>query len=1684
MSRPGKVLRINILDWRKLVERSCALFFLLLLTSPLSALVISEIHYNPFGTGDVLEFIEITNDAGTPEDLSGYSFVEGVFFKFPQGTILNGDDIIVVCANEEAIRSVYGIENVLGNFTGQLDNGGDRLTLVNHVGVVVETMSYRDEGKWPVGPDGGGHTLVIRSRYLDSNEPESWTQSPELGGSPGKPNFTEDAEPDIDETVLVDIGDDWRYRKGTQPFSDPPDAWREDGFDDSDWLIGPSGFGMGDDDDTTILDDMEDNYTSFAIRTTFTLTADQLDGTGTFFFGINFDDGFCAFLNGTELASENCPEEIVWNEVATRPREATEEMFFSINPQSLRVGDNLLAIVGFNRAIGSNDLSLLPRVVERRPIVEGATPRAELRIFFNELSRASTGEDRWVELYNDHSIARNLSGFRVTDGATGEFVFPPDSSLAPRGFVVLGESDTSLDLSTDQVRLFLFDPDGFVVAAEVFDQQPPPELAVIDFSEARFPDGGRAGWITEVRSPGAENVVARITDVVINEIYYHPPEDRPGEFIEFYNRGKEAADMSGFQLTEGIGFTFPLGTMLAPGNYLVLAREPEILEEHYSIDAGVAAVLGPYEGELANGGENIRLVDRLGNLVDEVRYHDGGRWSAWADGGGASLELIDPSQDNDFAAAWGASDESDKSEWEELGFSVPEYVPGKVSELHLLLPERGICHIDDVMITAPGFATRAIVDEGEIWKYKKGTQAFSVPALAWVEDGFDDGGWLEGPSGFGMGDGDDNTVLDDMRWNYTSVAIRKTFEITQEDLDAPGEIQLGMDYDDGFCAFLNGVELTRERCPHDVSWNASATASREAGEEEFFPIPTERLRVGQNLLAIVGYNKAVNGLDFSLIPRVVRRVQSVHGENHIPNPGFEVDTRPWRIEGTHGHSERITTDSHSGNACLKLVATAKGDDRCNRIETDTSPSLKEQQHYDVSLWARWLQGSSLIILHGAFAPGPFVPIWEVNLSTNSMGGRVRMTVPWNLGTPGEENSLRARLRETEGSDNLGPVIAGVRHLPLSPVQGEFARVTARVSDSNDVASVQVFFKQNSAAQFESRELFDNGSHNDGDAGDGVYGGALPGFVINTKVTFYIEATDTLGAIGRFPVEAPERTCVFMVEGPVAERIQVVLDDRATTELNTRPLHSNDLVDGTFIFRDDGAYYNIGMRYRGSPWGRPSRQSMRIAFSKDQRFHRGYKDINISNRDRNDGVAGFLLRRHGTVEAPVPAAEYHYVRTRFNGQSWGAPGVFQTYDRSLIEQWYGQDAAEGGVCLKADGRKRFNNQCTLDGWDEATLIHIGEHTEDYRFYWRHAMHQTRDDWQPLMTLTGVVDPRQSSDAEFDEQLDTILDVEQFSRVLGVRIVIADVDGLFITNGHNGYMYWDPISGRFNYFPFDMGLTFGSTTPNLFAVRDARARRILDHPRSQRTYFRVVDEYINGYGSEEVAGPYLDALQESPASLGGGMKNHLRATSSFLRGQLSGVTDVPFRILTNGGNDFVTSATTVALEGEAPIRVASLLWSINGDEPRALDVQWSGTSRRPIRWNASIALPAADNDLEIFGIAGNDTVFYTAAISISTSARPRVSFLRGDCDQSGAFTFTDAIIHLEFLLLGLHEELLTCFDACDSDDSGEADFTDAIYSLKVIFLGDGTIPPPGSTDCGVDPTEGGNDVSGCDSFSACP
>ena len=251
---------------------------------PVGAVVISEINFNPPVGSENLEFIEITNDTSTPEDISGYTFVSGVSFTFPRGTILGARHSIAVCADVDAVREHHGLGDdiALGNYAGRLDSGGERITLVNHGGVVLQSLRYRDEGKWPVGADGTGHTLVLRGAHLDSKEPEHWTISRELGGSPG---LVEGEEPPLQ--AVVGEGEEWSYAKGTGPFSDPPTAWREPEFDDSGWLVGPSGFGYRDGDDATELDDMQGSYTSVAIRKRLQLTQKDFDSPGDLILGMD-----------------------------------------------------------------------------------------------------------------------------------------------------------------------------------------------------------------------------------------------------------------------------------------------------------------------------------------------------------------------------------------------------------------------------------------------------------------------------------------------------------------------------------------------------------------------------------------------------------------------------------------------------------------------------------------------------------------------------------------------------------------------------------------------------------------------------------------------------------------------------------------------------------------------------------------------------------------------------------------------------------------------------------------------------------------------------------------------------------------------------------------------------------------------------------------------------------------------------------------------------------------------------------------------------------------------------------------------------------------------------------------------------------------------------------------------------
>ncbi len=114
----------------------------------------------------------------------------------------------------------------------------------------------------------------------------------------------------------------------------------------------------------------------------------------------------------------------------------------------------------------------------------------------------------------------------------------------------------------------------------------------------------------------------------------------------------------------------------------------------------------------------------------------------------------------------------------------------------------------------------SIVKEDDTWQYMIPT---SEPASDWTDIGFNDGSWNSGPGGIGMGDGDDNTVVPG---GTESVYMRRTFNVV--DSAEIQEIIFHMDYDDGFVAYLNGVEIARE----NISGNPPAFDDFADGNDE------------------------------------------------------------------------------------------------------------------------------------------------------------------------------------------------------------------------------------------------------------------------------------------------------------------------------------------------------------------------------------------------------------------------------------------------------------------------------------------------------------------------------------------------------------------------------------------------------------------------------------------------------------------------------------------------------------------------------------------------------------------------------------------------------------------------------------------------------------------------------------
>jgi len=167
-----------------------------------------------------------------------------------------------------------------------------------------------------------------------------------------------------------------------------------------------------------------------------------------------------------------------------------------------------------------------------------------------------------------------------------------------------------------------------------------------------------------------------------------------------------------------------------------------------------------------------------------------------------------------------------------------------------------------ILLTAQVHHWETIVYNTDTWAYFIGN---TEPPSNWKQPNFDDAAWLQGPGGIGYADEDDNTIIPKTRALY----IRHTFTII--DLAAIETLILQADYDDGYVAYLNGVEIARANIiGNNPNYYANTITDHEATlySEGYLESVTlsasilaENLKEGENVLAIQIHNR--NGLSSS-----------------------------------------------------------------------------------------------------------------------------------------------------------------------------------------------------------------------------------------------------------------------------------------------------------------------------------------------------------------------------------------------------------------------------------------------------------------------------------------------------------------------------------------------------------------------------------------------------------------------------------------------------------------------------------------------------------------------------------------------------------------------------------------------------------------------------------------------------
>ncbi len=1207
-----------------------------------------------------------------------------------------------------------------------------------------------------------------------------------------------------------------------------------------------------------------------------------------------------------------------------------------------------------------------------------------------------------VEVYNDGSEPYDLSGYRFTRGFS--YSFPSGTFLGAQSYLAvcrnvaavnsyygisnaIGGFTQILDNAGETIELS--NPQGAVVSSVSYNDRgrwPAGAKGTGHSLSIRYPYNDPSdpdSWALSVQmggTPGAENFGAQpiSRDVIINEAYcrYGVADTR---FVELYNTGASAVDVSGYHLSDDFAdlkkYAIADGTSIPARGWLAFT------EAETGLDLAFAPVSRERIPVALTNPAGTRVVDAVifeptADGKSEARIPDGDR-------------VFQPAADPTPGAANASPVVTD------VVFNEIMYNPlsGNGSAEFIELYNRGGVAVD--------LSSWRV--EGVGLTFPAGTLIEAGAYLVLARD----------PDRMRVDHGLSSPVLHDTAWTGSLKDGGERLEL----IDAAGNVADAVSYRDGgeWPLWPDGggssLELIDPASDNSVggSWDASDDASKAAPATiTYGPVPYGG---GESDFGMMLAETGVAIIDDISLTRVGDPT------NLIQNGTFETNTTPWRIEGTHIRSGRTTNASEilAGAGSLKLICwNGGGDYKVNRIEEDTASQTGGT--FNVSFKARWVVGSPRIITIGDY---------NVSQPTNSgLAGSNAIPVPVNLGTPGAQNSVTARQVTRTGSSNAGPAIDRVFHSPGVPEASESVTASARVRDPDGVSSVRMFYRtETPVGSFAQVDLSDPD-------GDSVYTGAIPGQALNIRVLFFLEATDGSGAVSRFPTDMFLRTHPPLVD-PASPQpndhlycmyrhdtrnvstpnhsFRFVLNEASENYLLTRRVHSNEMVEGTFVFGPGDVYYNSLIRFAGSPFLRRANtfnNSYSIKMPKDHPLHERKKAFNLDQHgaDGYERISHYLLRQSGG-STTLPYWDFHtLVRFQLNDVRTETYEALDKPNGQYISFWFPD--ADRGPFFEMDDRFGFNDSGGRAGNSDGRVQYPpygttgGDNKENYRWYFGPRSNENEDDFAPFQALCQILDEGVTSNASFDASIWDHLDVEEVLRVWAIEMNIDDWDSWCGRRGKNCYFYQSTADGLWRLVPWDLELTYGnvnafslpaspaSTYGNFFA----EIQRMINRPRIKRMYYGILAEQVNtltGFFHSGYLTPYMQQLAPAGVSrtnvgtTGGFIDSRANLIRGWIRSSI--YPQARLTITTNGGSPFASSAPAIDLAGSAPADVFFLGVVRNGTVVEPAPASQFSTADMTGWTVSAIPLMPGVNTIGVIGLGSDGNIVDSDSIQI-TSIEP--------------------------------------------------------------------------------------------------